>query len=109
MWRQQPSGYKPSVIVGEFTISDSQGKVLQKEQLYLRVPKGRDIFASLTLFAYLNECSIISNEIYQGLLSKRYIFDGNLDVKLLPIPNDISILADDMLANEQKSTATKIH
>jgi hypothetical protein len=109
MWRQQSSGYQPSVLVGEFTISDTQGKVLQKEQLYLRVPKGRDIFATLSLFAYLQECSIISSEIYQGLLSKGYIFDGNLDVKLLPIPSDISTLTDDALANVQKNTSTKIH
>jgi len=109
MWRQQLSEYQPSVLVGEFTILDSQRKVLQKEQLYLRVPKGRDIFATLTLFAYLHECSIISSEIYLGLLSKSYIFDGNLDVKLLPIPIDINILADDVLENLQKNTATKIH
>lgn len=38
MWRQlscqsgQPSGYQPSVLVGEFTILDWQGKVLQQEQ-----------------------------------------------------------------------------
>lgn len=109
MWRQQLSEYQPSVLAGKFTISDTQGKVLQKEQLYLRVPKGRDIFATLALFAYLQECSIISSEIYQGLLSKRYIFDGNLDVKLLPMPSDISTLADDALANVQKNTSKKNH
>ncbi len=109
MWRQKSSGYQPAVLVGEFTIYDAQGKVLQKEQLYLRVPKGRDIFATPALFADLQECSIISSEIYQGLLSERYIFDGNLDVKALPIPSNIDTLVDDSQADAPTSTPSKIH
>lgn len=99
MWRPPPSDNPPAVLVGEFTITDNNGRVLQTELLYLRVPKNRDIFADLTLFAYLQECAIISEEIYQGLLSERYLFDGNLDVKVLPMPDELSAPLDDMTAS----------
>ena len=76
---------EPWVLMGTFIVKNKKWNVVvSQESLYHRIETTQDIFADEDMLIYLCEKWFITQEIYEWILAKNYIFDSNLHVEPLP-------------------------